>query len=254
MKIAVITFDEPELEPSYVNTRNIGKGIFGKIFFTGKCSFNDINTGVYQKRSFFKGSVFLLMQLYFAIKSLFAKSETIFEFLEKNEVKGTFFGVFNLIDKDVQPEHETYLSIFKKITAEGHELGLHGYGHCPLNEQQLQKSVSLAGDLLGVELMTYSSPWGDDREETEALLKKYGFKGFRVWTMKPDTQSIPVKVSYVNSVNGSINDEVVVLNIHAPDMYPFGKSKIQQYISVLKAKGYTFMPFINCCEFINGKG
>ncbi|ROV56472.1 DUF2194 domain-containing protein, partial [Vibrio ponticus] len=177
-----------------------------------------------------------------SIKSKFIKTETIFDFLSKHKIKGTFFGVFDLID--IGEEKEDQIKIFKAIINEGHELGLHGYNHLPLTEDALNKSMKLARELLGVTLSTYSSPWGDDRDATVQLLEKNKFKGFRVWTMDERRDTDLVQLRYRNNLEGcKFNEKYIILNIHGPDMYPVGKKKIELMIEQLKLNGYEFIRF-----------
>ncbi|MFL1705675.1 polysaccharide deacetylase family protein [Campylobacter sp. MOP7] len=244
MKIAILTFDEPEFEPSYINTRNFGKGMFGEVFFTGKVKMSKIHTGVFKNRPFYKGLFFLFAQMYFKLKSKFFYSETIFDFLNKNNIKGTFFGVFNLIDKNIEKEYLFYINIFKKIIENGHELGLHGYRHGVLTNSECQHSIKLARELLNTELQTYSSPWGADQKSTRKILCDNGFIGFRVWKFDDEISKNFIQARYVNNID--LHDELpelVVLNVHGPDFYPVGRKKIQSYIDILKSQNYVFMTF-----------
>lgn len=246
-KYAVLTFDEPEFEPSYINTPNEGKGGFCRLFFTGKYRLSDVSCKVYRHRSFLKASVYILFQIYYSLKSKVFNTETIFDFLGKYNIKGTFFGVFELIDDD--KHQDEYLDVFKKIVHEGHELGLHGYKHRPLTLNDLNHSIQLAKNKLGLDLRTYSSPWGDDQQLTVKLLQEYKFKGFRVWSMKEDMENDLVQLKYRNDLNGcTMNEDYIILNIHGPDMYPLGKSKIIKNIRKLLDNDYEFITFEKLCE------
>lgn len=247
-RIAVVTFDEPELETSYAGTPNEGWSIFAWLFFTGRCGFSQLDPRMLQPRVG-RGVAGLAMASFYAARSRFAACETIFEFLRRENVPATFFGVFSLLDEG--PARERRAPLFRRILDEGHELGLHGYRHGPLTELDLVRSQSLARRHLGVSLATYSSPFGDDREETLRLLERYGFVGMRVWDRRLLDLDSPVKrfaYDYSLATVRRTEAPVVVLNLHSLDCYPWGFGKVKRTIRSLKARGYRFRTFRALCE------
>ena len=247
-RIAVITFDEPEFAPSYVGTVNEGRAIFAWLFFTGRCRFSHIDLAIFRRRNPITSLIFILMGLYFATKSIFFKTETVFDNLLKENIPATFYGVFELIEG---PERETYLPIFREILSRGHELGLHGYRHGPLTDDELKRSLKLAKQQLGVELETYSSPFGDDRVETLELLERHGFLGMRVWDRKFLNLTSPVRrhaYDYSQAKVLASDEDVIIINLHSGDYYPRGFSRVKETIRRLKARGYKFLTFRDLCR------
>jgi hypothetical protein len=247
-RVAVLTFDEPEFEPSYVGTVNEGKSIFAWLFFTGRCRFSQIDFRIFEHRSVIKGLIYLAAGLYYAARSLVFRSQTIFDSLERDGLHATFYGIFELLDDPA--DRQQYLSIYREILSRGHELGLHGYRHLPLTEEDLEKSLALAREHLGAELVTYSSPIGDDRVETLALLEKHGFLGMRVWDRSFLDMTSPVRryaYDYTLDTVLSSDAPVVVINLHSTDYYPWGSRRVRKAISTLRKKGYEFTTFRELC-------
>ena len=247
-RIAVLTFDEPEFEPSYAGTPNEGWSVFAWLFFTGRCRFSQISLRMLRPR-IGRGLAGLAMAVLHAVRSRFARAETVFEFLRREDVPATFFGVMRLLDRS--RAHDSYFRLFRRILSEGHELGLHGYRHGPLTELDLLRSQTLARRRLGVSLTTYSSPFGEDRVETLRLLERYGFVGMRVWDRSLLIPDSPVKrFAYDHSLAkvAASSAPVVVVNLHSLDCYPWGFRKVKRTVRTLKARGYTFMTFRALCE------
>lgn len=245
-RIAALTFDEPEFEPSYLGTANAGKSPFAWVFFTGRCKFSDVRIGVL--RHGLRGAVYLAAAVVLAARSLISRSETIFDALDREGVRATFFGVFSLIDADA--DSAKYLPVFRAILARGHELGLHGYRHAPLSPADLDRSLALARERLGAELSTYSSPFGDDRPETADLLERRGFKGMRVWDANMPAGDREMRlVPYDHDLDRITRSRapVVVINLHSGDCYPWGLRRVKRAIAQLKQEGYCFMTFGELC-------
>ncbi|HEY3694293.1 polysaccharide deacetylase family protein [Phenylobacterium sp.] len=247
-RIAVVSFDEPEFEPSYGGTDAEGASIFAWLFFTGRCRLSPTALRLLN-HNIFKGSLRLGAALYYSALSLVAPKENIFEFLRREEVPATFFAIFELLD---DPDScDLYLPLFRRILADGHELALHGYRHGPLTEDDLRKSLALALERLGATLTTYSSPFGDDRVETLRLLEAHRFLGMRVWDRSFLNRDSPVqRIAYDYSLSGltSRDDPVVVLNLHSRDFYPWGFSKVKRAIRSLRRRGYRFTTFRTLCK------
>jgi peptidoglycan/xylan/chitin deacetylase (PgdA/CDA1 family) len=247
-RVAVLTFDEPEFEPSYVGTVNEGKSVFAWVFFTGRCKFSQIDFRIFEHRSVIKGLIYLVAAFYYSTRSLFFRSQTVFDNLRRNDVRATFYGIFELLDDPV--DRQQYLSIYRNILSHGHELGLHGYRHLPLTEDDLMRSRALAREHLGAELTTYSSPIGDDRVETLALLEKHGFLGMRVWDRSFLDMTSPVRrYAYDYTLDTILSSEapVVVINLHSTDYYPWGVRRVTRAITALRKKGYEFTTFRELC-------
>lgn len=256
-RIAVVTFDEPEFEPSYVGTSAEGASIFAWLFFTGHCRLSSTTLRLLRANPI-KGLARLTAALYYSLRSLISPSETIFEFLRREEIPATFFGIFGLLDEP--DSHHLYLPLFRRILSEGHELGLHGYRHGPLTAEDLQRSLALAVDRLDAALTTYSSPFGDDRVETLRLLEAHGFSGMRVWNRTFLDRDSPIRrFAYDHSLSdlASCDETLVVLNLHSGDFYPWGFSKVRGAIRTLRRRGYRFTTFGALCgsaEFGVGVG
>ncbi|HSV03172.1 MAG TPA: polysaccharide deacetylase family protein [Phenylobacterium sp.] len=247
-RIAVLTFDEPEFELSYAGTPNEGWSLFSWLFFTGRGSLSQLDVRMLRRRPA-RGLAGLAIGALQAARSSVAPVETIFDFLRRENLPATFFGIFGLLDDG--SARDLYLPLFRRILAEGHELGLHGYRHRPLDELDLLRSQSLARRHLGVTLATYSSPFGDDRLQTLRLLERYGFVGMRVWDRSLLAIESPVKrVAYDYSLGAvtAAATPIVVVNLHSLDCYPWGFARVKRTVRALKAQGYRFTTFRALCE------
>jgi len=78
---------------------------------------------------------------------------------------------------------ESFPDVVKRIAAEGHEIGAHGYTHenpiamTPTQEEAiLVKSIELIEKFSGKKPRGYVAPWWEMSNSTAALLLKYGFK------------------------------------------------------------------------------
>lgn len=247
-RLAIVTFDEPEFEPSYAGTRNEGASIFAWLFFTGRCRFSDLDPRILRSRGPVAGLALLASGFLYALRSRFARCRTVFDVLRREDVKATFFGVFDLLDDPAR--RNRYLPIFKEILAHGHELGLHGYRHAPLTEPDLERALALAREHLGVDLATYSSPFGDDRCGTLALLEAHGFIGMRVWDralldVASPVRRLPYEYRLAKAVRS--DEPIVVVNLHSGDCYPRGLGRLGKAISTLKLRGHRFATFREAC-------
>jgi hypothetical protein len=247
-RLAVLTFDEPEFEPSYAGTRNEGTSIFAWLFFTGRCRFADLDPRIVRSRGPVAGLALLALGFLYALRSRIAPCRTVFDVLRREGVKATFFGVFNLLD---DPERrDRYLPVFREIVDQGHELGLHGYSHAPLTETDLERALALAREHLGASLATYSSPFGEDRREALTLLEAHGFIGMRVWDRALLEVTSPVRrlpYDYRLEKVMRSEDPIVVVNLHSGDCYPRGFRRLRRAISTLKRRGYRFAMFRDAC-------
>jgi peptidoglycan/xylan/chitin deacetylase (PgdA/CDA1 family) len=78
---------------------------------------------------------------------------------------------------------ESFPDVVKRIAAEGHEIGAHGYTHenpiamTPTQEEAiLVKSIELIEKISGKKPRGYVAPWWEMSNSTAALLLKYGFR------------------------------------------------------------------------------
>ena len=78
---------------------------------------------------------------------------------------------------------ESFPDVVKRIAAEGHEIGAHGYTHenpiamTPTQEEAiLVKSIELIEKFSGKKPRGYVAPWWEMSNSTAALLLKYGFR------------------------------------------------------------------------------
>lgn len=78
---------------------------------------------------------------------------------------------------------ESFPDVVKRIAADGHEIGAHGYTHenpiamTPTQEEAiLVKSIELIEKFSGKKPRGYVAPWWEMSNSTAALLLKYGFR------------------------------------------------------------------------------
>jgi peptidoglycan/xylan/chitin deacetylase (PgdA/CDA1 family) len=252
----IITFDDPELETGFMADKgNKGFGVFSLFAFEGKVGFYKESFYMLKSRAFPMNIVYFFVYIFLAILTLFVRLPTIFDLLNMYKIKATFFGIISNLDTINRGKNKLRYNpdIFKKIINEGHELGYHGYLHNSLNQEDIDKSRKIAKKVLGTELVTYSTPWGEDKQEYLEVLKKKGFIGWRTWKFESNLKSKPVLLKYTPKMDlkmfESVKNEnkVIAINLHTfPDMYPFNYFRLRSFfkrINELNMESMTFKDF-----------
>ena len=260
----LITFDAPEMETdpktSYVRWRSV----FSLLGFTGKIKLYREALKMLKDKPFRS-----LSPLYFGYYPIMVaythmrRIQTIFDILKKYNIRATFFGIAAGIDLRYCEMNELYYNpdIFKKIIEHGHELGLHGYLHRELTEEDLMKSINLYQKILGVTPKTYSTPWGKDNFRTFELLSHYNFIGWRTWKYYNDFNQKPYKVrGFTCILNEELLDklvsrnEVLAWNTHLI-IYrnPIEVRKFERVIKMVKEREIWTPTFSEFCRSIEDK-
>jgi peptidoglycan/xylan/chitin deacetylase (PgdA/CDA1 family) len=247
-KIVVLTFDEPEFDFSYQNGPNHGKGFFSKISFYGKANFKDMTFSILLKKGVLRGAMYFVLMIIYYLRAKFKPYKTIFEILKENEIKATFFGVYGLLN-----ENESYVSLFSDILDKGHELGLHGFYHDILKEKDFYLALKTAKDKLNHTPISYSAPWGKDSIEIETIISDSCIENYRVYDEKIKYQNKKIKkIKYYSGFkNEYLEEDIIIWNIHAIDIYPLRLTKFKNNIEKLKIAGFEFQRFDNYCKLFN---
>jgi hypothetical protein len=259
----IITFDDPELEIAY-STSPIWKGhsVFALLGFSGRVGLHKESLEILRSYSFPNNIIIFLTYLFYMIYTKFRKAKTIFDILEENHVKATFFGLAANIDPERSHLGPIYYNpaIFEDIIKNEHELGLHGYYHKNPSCEDIERSIKLYREVLGVTPKSYSTPYGDDDERIGQLLQRYGFRGWRVWKYDNDFKKKPYKVRYVTKINNELLDEIVKSKkviawaLHMPNIFPLFPEKdydFEETLKEIKKRGIWTPTFGEFCDYLD---
>lgn len=129
-------------------------------------------------------------------KRVVSNVDVILDICARNDVRGTFFILAEVAEK--------FPEMVKKISGEGHELGIHGYHHDQIFKltpellgKELTRAKKLVEDLSGQEILGFRAPAFSINQQTlwalpviagcgfkydssifPSLLLRYGWKGF----------------------------------------------------------------------------
>lgn len=262
MSTVLVTFDAPELETNTETSYTYWRSIFSLLAFTGKVKWHrEVFKMIKAKPSLLSVGIFA----YYLVLIVFTRAkrvQTIFDILEKNDVKATFFGIVAGLDPQRNNLNELYYNpgIFTEIIKHGHELGLHGYFHKELTEEDMVRSIEICRQVLGITPKTYSTPWGRDGDKTFELLHRYGFLGWRVWKYDNDFTQRPYKVRYCTNIDERLLDElssnngVVAWNIHLTIYQtPIGVRRFKKRLKKIKERGIWTPTFSEFCKRIEAE-
>lgn len=137
---------------------------------------------------------------------------------------------------------EQYPSLTQRIFQEGHEIGLHGYSHKPMQNmcqqntvQELRKTMALLPD--GCKISFLRPPGGLCSECTQAVAEEFGLSILH-WSVDPKDWAIHDVKSIKNTVLSRVRDGDVIL-LH--DMSDSSVEAALAIVDALRAKGFRFV-------------
>ena len=164
-------------------------------------------------------------------------TDTLLSVMEKENVKCTFFMVEFWTEK--------YPEYVKKISDAGHEIGTHSATHPYMSKlsretivKELNSSVKAIENITGKKVEVFRPPYGDYNNLLIDTAKELG-----LYTIQWDVDSLDWKNLSANEIvkrvtSGVKNGSIVLFHnqgLHTAEALP-------TIISILKDKGYTFMP------------
>lgn len=164
-------------------------------------------------------------------------TDTLLSVMEKENVKCTFFMVEFWTEK--------YPEYVKKISDAGHEIGTHSATHPYMSKlsretivKELNSSVKAIENITGKKVEVFRPPYGDYNNLLIDTAKELG-----LYTIQWDVDSLDWKNLSTNEIvkrvtSGVKNGSIVLFHnqgLHTAEALP-------TIISILKDKGYTFMP------------
>ncbi len=163
----------------------------------------------------------------------------ILEVLEKHQVHVTFFMTGGWVEK--------YPEDVRAILAAGHDLGNHSENHKNMSQlsdeekkQELMKVHEKVRTLTGYEMCLFRPPYGDYDNAVVKTAKKCGY-----YTIQWDVDSLDWKDYGVSSIIKTVcehkhlgNGSIILCHNGAK----FTSEALDELITTLKEKGYTFVP------------
>lgn len=161
-------------------------------------------------------------------------TRALLEGLEQRQVKGTFFLCgYRLKD---------YPKEAKQILEQGHEIGLHGYSHDPMNkmsrrqlEQEIKDNLALLPQ--GCEPVFLRAPGGSCSQTVRDAARDFGL-GIMNWSVDPRDWAIRDAGAITAMVLDNVRDGDVIL-LH--DMTDSSVEAALEIVDRLKAQGFRFV-------------
>ena len=161
-------------------------------------------------------------------------TRALLEGLEERSVKGTFLLCGYRL-KDYPREAE-------QILAGGHEIGLHGYSHDPMNqmsrgtlERELEDTLALLPR--GCKPVFLRPPGGESSETVRETARDLGY-GILNWSVDPkDWATRDAAVITARVVNAARDGDVILLH----DMTDASVEAALAIVDTLKARGFQFV-------------
>ncbi len=128
------------------------------------------------------------------------------EGLEQRDAKATFFLCGYRL--------ETYKDLAQRISAEGHEIGLHGYSHdcmAHMSPEKLRQELRRTRELLpGIEVTLLRPPGGAGSEDVRAAAREMGLS-VAGWSVDPEDWAIHSAREVQRRVLSQVKDGDIIL-------------------------------------------
>ena len=159
--------------------------------------------------------------------------------LKERDVKATFLLCGYRI--------EDYPAEAKRIAAEGHEIGIHGYSHdsmSTMTESQVMSEIKKTAALLPGSSVFLRPPGGKYNEATCAAAQKAGV-AILSWSLDPKDWAIHDTAAIVSAVVEQVKDGDVIL-LH--DMSDPSVTAALRIVDLLEARGFRFVTVSELAE------
>ena len=135
---------------------------------------------------------------------------------------------------------EQYPEEAARISAEGHEIGLHGYSHdpmCAMTEAQVSSEIEKTAGLLPGGVKFLRPPGGKYNQATLDAAEKAGL-AILSWSLDPQDWATEDTGAIVSAVTEKVRDGDVIL-LH--DMSDSSVNAALRIIDILQARGFRFV-------------
>ena len=164
-------------------------------------------------------------------------TDKLLEYMQKNEVRCTFFAVEFWVEK--YPEYAA------KIVDSGHELGTHSRTHpymSKLSKAQIQSELTTSASAIervtGQKPSLFRAPYGDYNNTLIDTATELGLYTIQWDVDSLDWKNLSATEIALRVINGAKNGSIILCHnngLHTAEALPM-------IFSTLKNKGYTFVP------------
>ena len=164
-------------------------------------------------------------------------TDKLLEYMQKNEVRCTFFAVQFWVEK--------YPEYVKKIVEAGHEMGTHSRTHpymSKLTKAQIQDELTTSSQaierLTGKKVTLFRPPYGDYNNTLIDTCNEMGLYPIQWDVDSLDWKNLSAQEIALRIVNGTKNGSIILCHnngLHTAEALPM-------IFSTLKNRGFTFVP------------
>ena len=164
-------------------------------------------------------------------------TDTLLEYMEKNDVRCTFFAVQFWVEK--------YPDYVKKIVDAGHEMGTHSRTHpymSKLTKAQIQDELTTSSQAIekitGQKVTLFRPPYGDYNNTLIDTCREMGLYPIQWDVDSLDWKNLSAQEIALRIVNGAKNGSIILCHnngLHTAEALPM-------IFSTLKNRGFTFVP------------
>ena len=162
----------------------------------------------------------------------------VIDILKKNNIKSTFFLS--------GPWVKQYPEVPKRIQADGHEIGSHGYRHINLSnlskneiKDEIMKAHSNIKEVTGIEANLIRTPNGDFNDVVIEAVHEVNYEAIQWGTDSLDWMNPGVN-SIIDRVTKKVHPGDIIL-MHASDTCKQTTEALPVIIANLKSQGYEFV-------------
>ncbi len=164
-------------------------------------------------------------------------TDKLLEYMQKNEVRCTFFAVQFWVEK--------YPEYVQKIVSAGHEIGTHSRTHpymSKLTKAQIQDELTTSAQAIekitGKKVTLFRPPYGDYNNTLIDTCKEMGLYPIQWDVDSLDWKNLSAQEIALRIVNGAKNGSIILCHnngLHTAEALPM-------IFSTLKNRGFTFVP------------
>lgn len=172
-------------------------------------------------------------------------TDKVLDILKTNDVKATFF----LIGNQLKGQE----AVVKRISTEGHSIGLHTYTHTYKKIysnrkefiSEMLKSQNEISSITGIKPTTIRFPFGSRNHLTKAFLEQLHSYNFRVYDWNAAMSDgvnckTPVNKLYREATKTTVTEHPIILLMHCDYMHKNTCKALPSVIKFYKDNGYEF--------------
>lgn len=164
-------------------------------------------------------------------------TDKLLEYLDRNDVKCTFFAVQFWVEK--------YPEYVQKIVEHGHEIGTHSRTHPYMSkltkaqiESELLSSAQAIQTVTGKKVTLFRPPYGDYNNTLIQTCRELGLEPIQWDVDSLDWKNLSAQEIALRVINGAKNGSIILCHnngLHTAEALPM-------IFSTLKNRGFTFVP------------